>query len=86
MGEKVLKIIVSALMKEFLVDSVEDLLIILAQKSIKITVQVASDLYYNYQWEHRKQLPYTPLNNNHIVVPATSVKDRDKNKYCEEIE
>ena len=82
MGEKVLKIIVTALMKEFLVDSVEDLLILLAQKGIKITIQVASDLYYNYQWEHRKQLPYTPLNNNHIVVPATSVKDRDKNKYC----
>ena len=82
MTEKVLKIIVSALMKEFVVDSVEDLLILLAQKGIKITIQVASDLYYNYQWEHRKQLPYTPLNNNHIVVPATSVKDRDKNKYC----
>ena len=82
MTEKVLKIIVSALMKEFVVDNVEDLLILLAQKGIKITIQVASDLYYNYQWEHRKQLPYTPLNNNHIVVPATSVKDRDKNKYC----
>ena len=82
MGEKVLKIVVAALMKEFLVDSVEDLLILLAQKGIKITIQVASDLYYNYQWEHRKQLQYTPLNNNHIVVPATSVKDRDKNKYC----
>ena len=82
MGEKVLKILVSALMKEFVVDNVEDLLILLAQKGIKITIQVASDLYYNYQWEHRKQLPYTPLNNNHIVVPATSVKDRDKNKYC----
>ena len=82
MGEKVLKIIVTALMKEFVVDNVEDLLILLAQKGIKITIQVASDLYYNYQWEHRKQLPYTPLNNNHIVVPATSVKDRDKNKYC----
>ena len=82
MGERVLKIIVSALMKEFLVDSVEDLLILLAQKGIKITIQVASDLYYNYQWNNRKQLPYTPLNNNHIVVPATSVKDRDKNKYC----
>ena len=82
MGEKVLKIIVAALMKEFLVDSVEDLLILLAQKGIKITIQVASDLYYNYQWNNRKQLPYTPLNNNHIVVPATSVKDRDKNKYC----
>ena len=82
MGEKVLKIIVSALMKEFLVDSVEDLLIILAQKGIKITVQVASDLYYNYQWNNRKQLPYTPLNNNHIVVPATSVKNKEKNKYC----
>ena len=82
MGEKVLKIVVAALMKEFLVDNVEDLLIILAQKGIRITVQVASDLYYNYQWNNRKQLPYTPLNNNHIVVPATSVKDRDKNKYC----
>ena len=82
MGEKVLKIVVAALMKEFVVDNVEDLLILLAQKGIKITIQVASDLYYNYQWDHRKQLPYTPLNNNHIVVPATSVKDRDKNKYC----
>lgn len=82
MTEKVLKIVVAALMKEFLVDSVEDLLILLAQKGIKITVQVASDLYYNWQWNNRKELPYTPLNNNHIVVPATSVKDRDKNKYC----
>ena len=82
MSEKILKILVSALMKEFLVDNVEDLLILLAQKGIKITIQVASDLYYNYQWEHRKQLPYTPLNNNHIVVPATSVKDKEKNKYC----
>ena len=82
MGEKALKIIVAALMKEFLVDSVEDLLILLAQKGIKITIQVASDLYYNWQWNNRKELPYTPLINNHIVVPATSVKDRDKNKYC----
>ncbi len=82
MTEKVLKIVISALMKEFVVDNVEDLLILLAQKGIKITIQVASDLYYNYQWEHRKQLPYTPLNNNHIVVPATSVKDKEKNKYC----
>ena len=82
MGEKVLKIVIAALMKEFVVDSVEDLLILLAQKGIKITIQVASDLYYNFQWNNRKQLPYTPLNNNHIVVPATSVKDRDKNKYC----
>ena len=82
MSEKVLKIIVTALMKEFVVDNVEDLLVLLAQKGIKITIQVASDLYYNYQWNNRKQLPYTPLNNNHIVVPATSVKDRDKNKYC----
>ena len=82
MTEKVLKIIIAALMKEFVVDNVEDLLVVLAQKGIKITIQVASDLYYNYQWDHRKQLPYTPLDNNHIVVPATSVKDKEKNKYC----
>ena len=82
MTEKVLKILVTALMKEFVVDNVEDLLILLAQKGIKITIQVASDLYYNYQWNNRKQLSYTPLNNNHIVAPATSVKDKEKNKYC----
>ena len=82
MTEKVLKIVISALMKEFLVDSVDDLLILLTQKGIKITIQVASDLYYNWQWNNRKELPYTPLNNNHIVVPATSVKDKEKNKYC----
>ena len=82
MTEKVLKILVTALMKEFVVDNVEDLLILLAQKGIKITIQVASDLYYNWQWNNRKELPYTPLNNNHIVVPATSVKDKEKNKYC----
>ena len=82
MGENALKIIVAALMKDILADSVEDLLILLAQKGIKITIQVASDLYYNFQWNNRKELPYTPLNNNHIVVPAISVKDRDKNKYC----
>ena len=82
MTEKVLKIVVAALMKEFVVDNVEDLLIILAQKGIKITVQVASDLYYNWQWYNSKELPYTTLNNNHIVVPATSVKDREKYKYC----
>ena len=83
MGEKVLKIVIAALMKEFVVDNVEDLLVLLAQKGIKITAQVASDLYYNWQWNNRKELPYTPLNNNHIVVPATSVKDKEKNKYCE---
>ena len=82
MGEKVLKIVIAALMKEFVVDNVEDLLIILAQKGIKITVQVASDLYYNWQWNNRKELPYTPLNNNHIVVPATDVKQRETNKLC----
>ena len=82
MGDKVLNLVVAALMKEFVVDSVEDLLNLLAQKGIKITVQVASDLYYNWQWNNRKELPYTPLNNNHIVALATSVKDRDKNKYC----
>lgn len=82
MTEKVLKVIITALLQEFMCDSLDDLLVLCARKSIKITVQVASDLYYNWQWNNRKELPYAPLNNNHIVVPATSVKDREKNKYC----
>ena len=82
MCEKVLKIVITALLQEFMCDSLDDLLVLCARKGIKITVQVASDIYYNWEWSRRKEIKYTPLNNNHIVVPATSVKDRDKNKYC----
>lgn len=83
MTEKALKILISALMKEFVVNSVEELLILLAQKGIHITIQVATDLYYNYQWSHRKEIQYQPLKNPNIkIAPASDVKRNEKNKYC----
>ena len=82
MGEKALKILVTALLREFMCESVDELLILCTRKGIRITMQLASDIYYNYTWSKRKQLPYTPLENNRIVVPATDVKQRETNKLC----
>ena len=82
MSEKVLKILVTALLREFMCESVDELLILCTRKGIRITMQLASDIYYNYTWSKRKQLPYTPLENNRIVVPATDVKQRETNKLC----
>ena len=83
MTEKALKILISALMKEFVVNSVEELLILLAQKGIHITIQVATDLYYNYQWSHRKEIQYLPLKDPNIkIAPASDVKRNEINKYC----
>ena len=79
--EKVLSILVKALMKEFLVDTAEDLLILLAQKGIHITIQVASDLYYNFQWNTRKQIPYTPIKNDLTQIKTKEDLKKDKTKY-----
>ena len=49
MGERVLKIVITALLQEIMCDSLDDLLILCARKGIKITVQVASDIYYNWE-------------------------------------
>lgn len=83
MTEKVIKVVVSALIKEFCVNSVEELAILLVQKGIHIGIQTVSDLYYNYQWNNRKQIEYKPLDNPNIkVVPAKDVKLNHNNTYC----
>lgn len=79
--EKVLSVLIKALMKEFVVDTAEDLLILLAQKGIHITIQLASDLYYNYQWNNRKQIEYTPIKNDLTQVKTKEDLKRDKTKY-----
>ena len=80
--EKIIMLLIESLIREFGVATLDELIILCMRKGIKISTQFISDAYYNFKWDHRKELPYTPLNNNHIVATATSVKDRDKNKYC----
>lgn len=83
MSEKVLSIIIKALLQEFMVESIEDLLVLCARKGIKVTMKVASDIYYDYQWKHRKQIDYRPLQNPNIkIAPATNIKRDHKNTYC----
>lgn len=81
MMEKVLSVLVKALMKEFVVDTAEDLIILLAQKGIHITIQVASDLYYNWQWQNRKQIEYTPIKNDLTQIKTKEDLKKDKTKY-----
>lgn len=79
--EKVLSVLVKALMKEFVVDTAEDLIILLAQKGIHITIQVASDLYYNWQWQNRKQIEYSPIKNDLTQIKTKEDLKKDKTKY-----
>ena len=79
--EKVLSILVKAMIKEFAVSSAEELLIILAQKGIHITIQVASDLYYNWQWQNRTQIEYTPVKNDLTQIKTKEDLKKDKTKY-----
>ena len=79
--EKVLSVLVKALMKEFVVDTAEDLIILLAQKGIHITIQVASDLYYNWQWQNRKQIEYAPIKNDLTQIKTKEDLKKDKIKY-----
>ena len=79
--EKVLSILVKAMIKEFAVSSAEELLVILAQKGIHITIQVASDLYYNWQWQNRTQIEYTPVKNDLTQIKTKEDLKKDKTKY-----
>ena len=79
--EKALSILIKALIKEFAVNSAEELLIILAQKGIHITIQVASDLYYNWQWQNRKQIEYAPIKNDLTQIKTKEDLKKDKTKY-----
>lgn len=81
MTEKVIKVVVSALIKEFCVNSVEELAILLVQKGIHIGIQTVSDLYYNYQWNNRKQIEYTPIKNDLTQIKTKEDLKKDKTKY-----
>lgn len=79
--EKALSILIKALIKEFAVNSAEELLVILAQKGIHITIQLASDLYYNWQWNNRTQIEYTPVKNDLTQIKTKDDLKKDKTKY-----
>ena len=78
--EKILMLLIESLIKEAGVATLDELIVICMRYGIRVSKQFITDCWYNYQFAHRKEIKYTPLENNHIVVPATSVKDRDKNK------
>ena len=61
---KAIEILIIALLEEFAVSSLDDLLVLLARKGIKVSVQVASDIYYDWQWKHRKQIEYKRIKNS----------------------
>lgn len=61
---KAVEILIVALLQEFALDTVDDLLVMLARKGIKVSMQVATDLFYEWQWNHRKQIEYKRVTNS----------------------
>lgn len=61
---KAIEILIIALLEEFAVSNLDDLLVLLARKGIQVSVQVASDIYYDWQWKHRKQIEYKRIKNS----------------------
>lgn len=80
--EKILMLLIESLVKEAGVATLEELIVICMRYGIRVSKQLITDCWYNYQFAHRKEIKYTPLENNRIVVPATDVKQRETNKYC----
>ena len=61
---KAVEILIVALLQEFALDTVDDLLVMLARKGIKVSMQVATDLFYEWQWNHRKTIEYKRVKNS----------------------
>ena len=61
---KAVEILIVALLQEFALDTVDDLLVMLARKGIKVSMQVATDLFYEWQWNHRQTIEYKRIKNS----------------------
>lgn len=81
--EKIAMLLLEAVLKEVGVATLDELIIWCMRKGINVSTQFISDVYYNYQFKHRKQIEYKPLDNPNIkVVPAKDVKLNHNNTYC----
>lgn len=80
--EKILMLLIESLVKEAGVATLEELIVVCMRYGIRVSKQFITDCWYNYQFAHRKEIKYMPLENNHIKVPATDVKQREYNKLC----
>ena len=79
--EKIIMLLIESLIREFGVATLDELIILCMRKGIKISTQFISNVYYNFQWNNRKQIPYTPIKNDLTQIKTKVDLKKDKTKY-----
>ena len=81
--EKIIEILLKAVLQELCLDSIDDLILYFAKLGIKLTKECAMYLWNQYTWNTRKYIEYTPIKNNGIKInTANDLKKEDKKYFC----
>ena len=62
--EKLISLLIKAILEEYMMENVEDLIIYFLRQGIKLTRNLATDLYYEYTWRRRKYIEYKAIENS----------------------
>ena len=52
--EKLISLLIKAILEEYMMENVEDLIVYFLRQGIKLTRNLATDLYHEYTWRRRK--------------------------------
>lgn len=62
--EKLISLLVKAILEEYMMENVEDLIVYFLRQGIKLTRNLATDLYHEYTWRRRKYIEYKTVKNS----------------------
>lgn len=62
--EKLITLLIKAILEEYMMENVEDLIVYFLRQGIKLTRNVATDLYYEYTWRRRRYIEYKTVKNS----------------------
>ena len=54
--ERLIGLLIKAILEEYMMESVEDLIVYFLRQGIRLTRNVATDLYHEYTWRRRKYI------------------------------
>ena len=62
--ERLIGLLIKAILEEYMMENVEDLIVYFLRQGIRLTRNVATDLYYEYTWRRRKYIEYKSVKNS----------------------
>ena len=79
--EKLMGILLKAILQELCLDSVDDLILYFAKLGIKLTKECAMYLWYQYTWKTRKSIKYNPVKNDLTQIKTKDDLKKENQKY-----